>query len=96
MDYSEEEDIVCHSLGSEFFDQVIGHIEDIVLSENFLKLHEQFLEKYWRIFEYKEENKLEYMEIFTEYTNTFEAFFIGELKKLMDNFDMEKFSQELE
>lgn len=96
MDYTEkEDDIVCHSLGNEFFDQVIGHIEDIVLSEKFLKLHKEFLEKYWHFFEYKDENKLEYMDIFNEYTITFETFFIDELSQRMDNFNMDKFTQEL-
>lgn len=98
MDYTDEDDsidIICQTSGSEFFDQVIGHIEDVVLSEQFQALHEHFLEKYWSHFEDTEENKLEYMDIFEEYTNTFETFFIEELNERMDNFDMEKFAEEL-
>ncbi|KAM7348251.1 ADP-ribosylation factor-like protein 2-binding protein [Cochliomyia hominivorax] len=99
MDYNSDDseenniDIVCEK--SEYFDQVIGHVEDIVLSEKFQKLHEQFLEKHWTTFEESEENKLEYMEIFEEYAALFETFFVRELKQLMEDFDMEKFAEEL-
>ncbi|XP_065366132.1 ADP-ribosylation factor-like protein 2-binding protein [Calliphora vicina] len=99
MDYSDNGDtnidIVCQTSVNEYFDQVIGHIEDIVLSEKFQDLHEQFLERYWSKFEDNEENKLEYMEVFEEYTTTFETFFMEELNRCMDNFDMEKFAEEL-
>ncbi|XP_023291240.2 ADP-ribosylation factor-like protein 2-binding protein [Lucilia cuprina] len=99
MDHSDNEetniDIVCQTTVNEYFDQVIGHIEDIVLSDTFQNLHEQFLERNWFKFEDNEENKLEYMDVFEEYTTTFETFFIEELNKCMEDFDMEKFAQEL-
>lgn len=99
MDLSDNEesiiDIVCQTSVNEYFDQVIGHIEDIVLNETFQSLHQQFLEKYWTKFEATEENKLEYMDIFEEYTTVFETYFMEELKQRMGNFDMNKFAEEL-
>ncbi|XP_036317951.1 ADP-ribosylation factor-like protein 2-binding protein [Rhagoletis pomonella] len=89
-------DIVGKSHGNEFFDDVIGHIEDIVLGEDFQTLHNNFLEKYWRCIENTDENKLEYMDIFQEYTNTFEAFLINELSSRMSDFNMDRFAEELE
>lgn len=92
---NEDIDFFCQSRANQFFDQVIGHIEDIVLSEEFQKLHAKFLEQHWLKFENKEENKLEYMDVFEEYTLLFETFFAKELHKRMDDFVMEKFIEEL-
>lgn len=88
-------EIIGITSGSAFFDEVIGHIEDIILSDEFHKMKESFLEKHWRCFENTEENKLEYMDVFEEYVNTFENYIIDELRDRMDNFDMNKFAEEL-
>uniref|UniRef100_A0A1B0ABY9 ADP-ribosylation factor-like protein 2-binding protein n=1 Tax=Glossina pallidipes TaxID=7398 RepID=A0A1B0ABY9_GLOPL len=98
MDFIDDDgqiDIVCQSAGSQFFDQVIGHIEDIVLSEEFQTLHDSFLDKYCMKFENKEENQLEHMDIFQKYTITFEKFLVNEVTKHMNNFDMKRFAKEL-
>ncbi|XP_054728035.1 ADP-ribosylation factor-like protein 2-binding protein [Anastrepha obliqua] len=89
-------DIIGKSQGSKFFDDVIGHIEDIVLGEAFQALHNNFLEKYWNRMENTEENKLEYMDIFQEYANTFETFFVDELCARMADFNISRFAEELE
>ncbi|XP_049317598.1 ADP-ribosylation factor-like protein 2-binding protein [Bactrocera dorsalis] len=88
--------IIGKSKASQFFDDVIGHIEDIVLGEDFQALHNDFLEKYWHCIENTEENKLVYMDIFQEYTNTFETFLIKELCARMPDFNMSQFAEELE
>ncbi|XP_075158674.1 ADP-ribosylation factor-like protein 2-binding protein [Haematobia irritans] len=88
-------EIVGITSGSVFFDEVIGHIEDIILGEEFHKMQEEFLERHWSYFENTEENKLEYMDIFEEYCNKFENFIMEELRERMENFDMEKFADEL-
>ncbi|XP_005182347.2 ADP-ribosylation factor-like protein 2-binding protein [Musca domestica] len=88
-------EIVGITRGSEFFDEVIGHIEDIVLSEEFQQMQEEFLEQHWNCFETGEENKLEYMDIFEEYSNKFESHIMQELQHRMDDFNMEKFVEEL-
>ncbi|XP_020716898.1 ADP-ribosylation factor-like protein 2-binding protein isoform X2 [Ceratitis capitata] len=59
-------------------------------------LHNNFLEKYWHCIEDTEENKLEYMDIFQEYTNTFETFLIQQLCARIPDFNMRRFEQELE
>ncbi|XP_013107335.1 ADP-ribosylation factor-like protein 2-binding protein [Stomoxys calcitrans] len=88
-------DIVGITTGSAFFDEAIGHIEDIILSEEFHKMQNEFLEKHWSCFERSEENKLEYMDIFQEYGNKFERFIMQELRERMNDFDMERFAEEL-
>ncbi|XP_073832719.1 ADP-ribosylation factor-like protein 2-binding protein [Musca autumnalis] len=88
-------DIIGITSGSEFFDEVIGHIEDIVLCDEFHQMQEDFLEQHWHRFEATEENKLEYMDIFEEYSNKFENYIMQELQKRMENFDIGKFVEEL-
>ncbi|RLU18647.1 hypothetical protein DMN91_009004 [Ooceraea biroi] len=49
------------------FDEIIGHIEDLLLEKEFQDLQQRFLEKYWDVFEPVEDNKLIYTDIFNEY-----------------------------
>ncbi|KAK0083762.1 hypothetical protein PV325_008250 [Microctonus aethiopoides] len=62
------------------FDEIIGHIEDILMEPEFHNIQKAFLEKYWMEFDSSEENKLNYMEIFDEYEN---------LKKNIPEFSMD-------
>ncbi|XP_054284888.1 ADP-ribosylation factor-like protein 2-binding protein [Macrosteles quadrilineatus] len=77
------------------FDRTIGHIEDILIDEEFETLQKEFLEKYWMEFENKEENKHTYMIIFQEYTTSIEAYLEERLKLEMPDFCMKTFSQSL-
>ncbi|GLH04637.1 ADP-ribosylation factor-like protein 2-binding protein [Gryllus bimaculatus] len=63
LDVSEEHS----STEDRFFDSVIGHIEDVLLEDEFQNQQKCFLERYWQEFDYGEENKLSYMDIFKEY-----------------------------
>lgn len=56
------------------FDRIIGHIEDILVDENFYNVQRSFLEMHWAVFEENEENKHEYMEIFTNYVSSYKMF----------------------
>jgi len=49
-------------------------LQEIVIEEDFEKLKESFMNKYYKEFEEQEENKLSYMSIFKEYTKTVEAY----------------------
>ncbi|KDR10997.1 ADP-ribosylation factor-like protein 2-binding protein [Zootermopsis nevadensis] len=79
-----------------FFDSVIGHIEDILMEENFQELQKCFMEKYWHEFEDEEENKLCYMNIFKEYTDTIEKHIEIHLVKMIPNFSMDEFIEQLQ
>lgn len=41
----------------------------IITEEEFQKTQQTFLEKYWKVFEPIEENKLVYMDVFEEYVS---------------------------
>lgn len=78
------------------FNSIIGHIEDIIMQENFLNLLSTFMENHYLEFDYNnEENKLIYMDIFQKYTETIEKYIEEELRKDIDNFDMDKFEKDL-
>ena len=77
------------------FDQIVGHIEDIVVSEKFQTMNENFLNKHYKDFDDSEENKLIYTPIFNEYVATVEKLIETELHERIKNFDMVAFMREL-
>lgn len=82
---------------SEYFDEVIGHIESLVMEdERFQNILNQFLENYYERFDDAEENKIEYMEIYQLYTCALETFLVNCLNQRMGFFDMDRFATELE
>lgn len=80
-----------------YFDEVIGHIECLVMEdESFQNILNQFLENYYDKFDDAEENKIEYMEIYQLYTCALETFLVNSLNQRMGFFDMDRFASELE
>ncbi|CAL1679250.1 unnamed protein product [Lasius platythorax] len=71
------------------FDEVIGHVEDLLLEEDFQALQQRFLEKYWDVFEPVEDNKLIYTDIFNEYNKAVETYIEDYLKKVMPQFTID-------
>ncbi|XP_072743861.1 ADP-ribosylation factor-like protein 2-binding protein [Anoplolepis gracilipes] len=71
------------------FDEVIGHIEDLLLEKDFQALQQRFLEKYWDVFEPVEDNKLIYTDIFNEYNKAVETYIEDYLKKVMPQFTID-------
>ncbi|XP_014296989.1 ADP-ribosylation factor-like protein 2-binding protein [Microplitis demolitor] len=71
------------------FNEIIGHIEDILIEPEFQETQLHFLEKYWKEFDSEEENKLIYMNIFEEYHKTIENYIETNLKKIIPEFSME-------
>ncbi|KOC66138.1 ADP-ribosylation factor-like protein 2-binding protein [Habropoda laboriosa] len=51
------------------FDEIIGHIEDILLEDEFHAIRNKFLDNYWDVFEPKEEKSIPHFSIhqFLEY-----------------------------
>ncbi|CAH1388429.1 unnamed protein product [Nezara viridula] len=77
------------------FDVIVGHIEDILIDEEFLKLQKCILEKHCEEFDETEENKLSYTSVFEEYVSVMENYIEQRLKKEMIGFDLEEFYEEL-
>ncbi|XP_018050152.1 PREDICTED: ADP-ribosylation factor-like protein 2-binding protein [Atta colombica] len=77
------------------FDEVIGHIEDLLLEEDFQALQNKFLEKYWDVFEPVEDNKLIYTDIFNEYNKAVEEYIVDYLKKVKPQFTVDTFLHQL-
>lgn len=58
-------------------------LQDIIIEDEFAEIRETFFEKYSDVFEDKEENKLEYMDIYKEYVQIIEGYLVSRLNKLM-------------
>ncbi|XP_078256430.1 ADP-ribosylation factor-like protein 2-binding protein isoform X4 [Rhinoraja longicauda] len=78
------------------FDTVIGHIEDIIMDEEFQMLQRHFMDKYYLEFENTEENKLSYTSIFQEYVNLLEKYIEQQLIERIPAFNMATFSTSLQ
>lgn len=81
----------CLDKDEKFFALIIGCIEDILMDENFVKLHNEFMEENWKVFEDNEENKLVYTDIFIKYNETIEKYIETELLKAIPGFKMMEF-----
>mmetsp|Transcript_20629 Transcript_20629/g.28565 ORF Transcript_20629/g.28565 Transcript_20629/m.28565 type:complete len:215 (-) Transcript_20629:250-894(-) len=72
------------------FDQIIGALEDLLISPAFEALQHSFAEEHCEVFE-EGENKLTYTEIFEQYTNMLESAFHTHLTSEVEGFDMSHF-----
>ncbi|XP_049802742.1 ADP-ribosylation factor-like protein 2-binding protein isoform X4 [Schistocerca nitens] len=79
-----------------FFDDVIGHIEDVLVDQEFQDMQKSFMEKYWQEFHEGEENKLCYMDIFKEYGDLIENHIENYLANRIPHFSMQNFIEELQ
>eukprot|EP00745_Piridium_sociabile_P008133 TRINITY_DN154401_c0_g1_i1.p1 TRINITY_DN154401_c0_g1~~TRINITY_DN154401_c0_g1_i1.p1 ORF type:complete len:184 (+),score=59.03 TRINITY_DN154401_c0_g1_i1:73-624(+) len=95
-DFDSEEDLVfgCSKADADF-DQVVGHIEDIIMEDEFQQLQNDFLEKHYHQFEESEENKLCYTDIHKAYVQLVESFLVEEICKRVPDFSMQEFLQTL-
>ncbi|KAJ8687705.1 hypothetical protein QAD02_023499 [Eretmocerus hayati] len=82
--------------GNSSFDEIIGHIEDLLMEHEFQSIQQRFLDTYWSTFEPMDENKLIYTEIFNDYNKTIENYLNKNLKELVPNFSMDDFTNELQ
>eukprot|EP00392_Amoebophrya_sp_AT5.2_P002765 g2770.t1 len=98
-DGGSDEDFVIDGRGAGFtqspsdapFDEIVGALEDIVVSDGFQKTMTDFCSAHCSVFEESEENKLEYMEIFGKWTKTIETYLETYLKLQIPNFHMADF-----
>jgi ADP-ribosylation factor 2-binding protein len=79
-----------------YFDAVVGAIEDIVMGEDFHEVQSSYLDKYWPEFsEDQTENLHSHFEMFKEYSQGISSFIEEKLKTLLEHFDMEVFVEQL-
>ena len=78
------------------FDEIMGAIEDVIMSLEYQELQNGFMEKHYKEFEDTEENKFIYTDIFQEYTNIFENYLTKELEQRVSGFSMSKFTSTLQ
>ena len=91
-----EESVVNKDSDDFKFDIFAEALQDIVIEEEFEKMQNDFCEKYYKVFEDKDENKLEYTKIFNEYTKTTEDFLEKNLKKRVTQYKIDDFYKMLE
>ncbi|XP_073461622.1 ADP-ribosylation factor-like protein 2-binding protein [Aquarana catesbeiana] len=98
MDDMEEENFTLSvsSPNDAEFDCVVGHLEDLIMDDEFQELQRNFMEKYYTEFEDTEENKLTYTPIFNEYICLLEKFIEEELLKRIPTFNMSAFISSLQ
>ena len=91
-----EESIVNKDSDDFKFDIFAEALQEIVIEEEFEKMQNDFCEKYYKVFEDKEENKLEYTKIFNEYTKKTEEYLEKNLKKRVTQYKIDDFYKMLE
>jgi ADP-ribosylation factor 2-binding protein len=74
-----------------YFDIVVGKLMDILIEEDFEEKQAAFVEKHCHCFEDTEENKLEYMDIYKQYTDLVETHLDDRLHSEIEDFDMDRF-----
>ncbi|XP_037068111.1 ADP-ribosylation factor-like protein 2-binding protein [Pollicipes pollicipes] len=86
-----DENIHCHSERNSF-DNVIGEIEDIIMDASFRSAEREFVEQHYALFEPAgEENRLEWMELFGQYSRLVEGHLETELRHRLPGFAMDAF-----
>jgi ADP-ribosylation factor 2-binding protein len=91
-----EESIVNKNSDDYKFDCFVEKLQEIVIEDEFEHLQNDFCEKYYKIFEDKNENKLEYTEIFNKYTKLIENYLEKNLIKRVPQFNVNDFYKMLE
>ncbi|CAL8070461.1 unnamed protein product [Calicophoron daubneyi] len=77
------------------FDEVIGYLEDIMMSDEFQETQEKFIDENCYAFEDSDENKLCYTEIHQKYVDVVERLIERQLSERMPEFSMAAFMQNL-
>jgi len=97
----EDEDIAYVSMGGDsgeddMFDAMVGKLEEIIMDDEFNGQLTEFMQTHCTCFERGDEYKLEYTEIFQQYTTLIEEHVERGLREGIPDFCMEKFLALLE
>ncbi|BHF77726.1 ADP-ribosylation factor-like protein 2-binding protein [Sparganum proliferum] len=91
----DEELIFASTEPTSDFDVAVGHLEDIMISDEFQTIQDNFIKQHCEVFEDVDENKLCYTEIHNKYVSVVEAFLENELRKKIPDFSMRDFIAEV-
>jgi ADP-ribosylation factor 2-binding protein len=94
LDSEDAEEIFAENSGSAEdieFDMILGALEDILMDGELSQLQKEFCERHCIIFEETEENKLEYTELFNQYTALIESNLNEKLRSRIPGFEMSMF-----
>eukprot|EP01041_Mallomonas_annulata_P002739 gene2739-5394_t len=101
MDFADEgefeDEIICEA-GSgtaedNEFDLIVSALEEVILDEEFNIQQTEYCDRHCDIFEDNDENKLEYTDIFQEYTSFIERIIESNLTEKIPDFSMQKFEK---
>lgn len=89
------DEVLCIGYGGSeednYFDDVVGALEEIIMDPQFNQLQSKFCLRYCEQFVDSEENRLEYTDIFNKYTNCIEGYLHDRLSSTIKDFDMDVF-----
>lgn len=92
----DEEIFACDTESAEFeFDEVVGVLEEILISEKLAKTQTSFCKDHAHIFEDDDENKHVYLNLFEEYSELMESHIAAKLSEAITSFDMQDFMSQL-
>ena len=78
------------------FDAIVGCLEEVLMNPEFQLKQDAFCEEHCHKFFQDEENRLEYMPLFQEYSTLIETFIDVSLTEKLDGFSMDEFQELLE
>ncbi|CAH8539652.1 unnamed protein product [Schistosoma turkestanicum] len=78
-----------------YVDIVVGHLEEIMMSDHFLTIQDKFMNENYNEFDENEENKFSYTEIHEKYINTVERLLEEQLCERIPHFSMRSFIDSL-
>ena len=78
------------------FDAIVGCLEEVLMNPEFQLGQDAFCEEHCHKFFNDEENRLEYMPLFQEYSTFIETFIADSLAQQIEGFSMEEFQDMLE
>jgi hypothetical protein len=94
----EDEEVLAEEGGhaADPFDAILTELEVLMMDEALNAQIDEFTRKHCDIFEAGDENKLEYTQLFGEYTSLVETFIENQLGASLASFDMASFCQTLQ
>lgn len=98
-DLIDNDEIICddnnsnNSSEDNEFDNIMGHVEDVLVDDSFSLVQNKFCNENCDVFEEAEENKIVYTEVFNKYVALIEITLEGKLKQKIPGFDIKKFEQ---
>jgi len=91
---ADEEENICSNDEANYFDNVIGEIEDIIMDDSFRALERAFVERHYAQFcppADGSENSLEWTELFQQYGRLVEGHLDLQLRQRLPDFTMDAF-----